>query len=110
VSRPHSSLKGRLAEETSPDMHDTMKLVRYTRFRNLCFQRPLFRRWPSTTRNRNFDNTLKEMKGIFKVSEAHTFTGGDASKLWQWNVKEPTTELICCMDPEAANALAKDEA
>lgn len=110
VSKAHASLKGRLAEETSPDMHDVMKLVRYSRFRNLCLQRAPFKRWPSATRNRDFDNTIKEMKGVFKVGEAHTFTGGDASKLWAWNVKEPATELIGCVDPDAANALAKDEA
>jgi hypothetical protein len=108
VSKPHASLKGRQAEETSPDMHDGMKLIRYSRFRNLCFQKPPFKRWPSATRNRDFDNTIKEMKGVFKVGEAHTFTGGDASRLWAWNVKEPATELIGCMDPDAANALAKD--
>lgn len=42
------------------------------------------------------------------MGEAHTFTGGDALKLHAWNVREPSTELIYCVDPDAANALAKD--
>jgi hypothetical protein len=46
-----------------------MKLIRYSRFRNLCLQRAPFKRWPSATRNRDFDNVIKEMKGIFKVGE-----------------------------------------
>jgi hypothetical protein len=110
VSKPHSSLKGRLAAETSAEMHDGMKLIRYSRFRNQCLARAPFKRWPEATRNRDFDNTMKELKGVFLIGEAHTFTGGDASKLWTWNIKEPSTELIACVDPDAANALAKEEA
>ena len=109
VTRPYASLKGQMLAETTAEAHDKLKIMRYTRFRNMCLQRAPFNKLASHIRNREFDSVIKDMPDIFKVQPAGEMCSNDHGMMWSWGIKDPATMLVRAGDIEALKRLCDDD-
>lgn len=108
VKKPFETLKGKHKLETTADMHDRAKVVRWGTLKNQALGRAVFKNMPDSIRDREFDNALADMQDVLQKRQASDFTSEVGGVAQVWGV-DPTSWLVSCRDAKALARIVSDD-